>query len=136
MTGIRFSYGIPLTAPFILFALWSGDRDALVLKTGAMALVLSVTLLFPYWAGDSGPAGDRFLAGYLLMLLPEVGKGFKHLLDRHRAMAMVVLLLVVAFLPVSHSGTTLRSNMPSVALPTSSSLIPSLGAWCLGIPKL
>lgn len=93
-----FSYGIFLTAPFLVFAFWARSSD-LWLKSLAIMLVLAATLLFPFWAGESGIAGNRYIFAYLLILLPEVGRGFKIVAGRHPRIALVVPLLVLVFLP-------------------------------------
>ncbi len=94
-----FSYGIPLTMPFLLFAFWASDRRAVAIKLLGIAGVLGATLLFPFWTGETGIAGNRYILAYLFVLLPEVGDGFQYIVRRYRKAVLAVPLLVLAFLP-------------------------------------
>ena len=94
-----FAYGLPWTMPFLFFAAASPDRSALPAKSAAILAVMGFTLLFPYWAGEAGIAGNRYLFPQLLLFLPEMGLGFQRLAMRYRMLVLAVPVSVILFLP-------------------------------------
>lgn len=93
------AYGLFLTMPFLAFALLGAQRQTILFKLVGFITTLVLTLPFPFWTGTSGIAGNRYMFPYVLVFLPEIGRGFLFVISKVKIAVLIVPILIIAFFP-------------------------------------
>lgn len=142
------SFGILPCFPLLLLAAFCGKARhfALAVKIAAILGVSAILLSFPFWAGPGGLGGPRYIAPFLLIFVPEIAAGLRHLSDNRHARALwwLVPALAVLFLPClefRNSLATRYANDPravtEISWPhTELGMHPAIMGWSIVRAKI